>query len=174
MISEATMKALIRDIPDFPQQGILFRDITPVLQDASAFREVVSSMVECVKPMRPDVIVGIESRGFILGTPIALELGVGFVPVRKAGKLPAETVRAEYALEYGTNVVEMHRDAIEPGMRVAIVDDLLATGGTAKAAAQLVEELGGEVAGLSFLIELIFLNGRKMLSGYDVCTIVQY
>jgi len=174
MISEATMKALIRDIPDFPQQGILFRDITPVLQDASAFREVVSSMVECVKPMRPDVIVGIESRGFILGTPIALELGVGFVPVRKAGKLPAETVRAEYALEYGTNVVEMHRDAIEPGMRVAIVDDLLATGGTAKAAAQLVEELGGEVAGLSFLIELMFLNGRKMLSGYDVCTIVQY
>ena len=174
MISEATMKALIRDIPDFPQQGILFRDITPVLQDASAFREVVSSMVECVKPMRPDVIVGIESRGFILGTPIALELGVGFVPVRKAGKLPAETVRAEYALEYGTNVVEMHKDAIEPGMRVAIVDDLLATGGTAKAAAQLVEELGGEVAGLSFLIELMFLNGRKMLGGYDVYTIVQY
>lgn len=174
MISEATMKALIRDIPDFPQQGILFRDITPVLQDASAFREVICSMVECVKPMKPDVIVGIESRGFILGTPVALELGVGFVPVRKAGKLPAETVRAEYALEYGTNVVEMHRDAIEPSMRVAIVDDLLATGGTARAAAQLVEELGGEVAGLSFLIELVFLNGRKALDGYDVCTIVQY
>ena len=174
MITEATMKELIRDIPDFPAQGIMFRDITPVLQDAKAFRDVVDSMVECVKPMKPDVIVGIESRGFILGTPIALELGVGFVPVRKAGKLPAETVRAEYALEYGVNVVEMHRDALQPGMRVAIVDDLLATGGTAKAAAQLVEELGGVVAGISFLIELTFLNGRGMLGGYDVCTIVQY
>ncbi len=174
MITEETMKALIRDIPDFPAPGIMFRDITPVLQDAKAFREVIDSMVESVRPMKPDVIVGIESRGFILGTPIALELGIGFVPVRKAGKLPAETIKAEYALEYGTNVVEMHRDAIEPGLRVAVVDDLLATGGTAKAAAQLVEELGGRVEGLSFLIELAFLNGRKVLDGYEVHTIVRY
>lgn len=174
MISEDTVKALIRDIPDFPAQGVLFRDITPVLQNPSAFREIIDSMSECARPMKPDVIVGIESRGFILGTPVALELGVGFVPVRKAGKLPAETVQAEYALEYGTNVVEIHRDAIEPGMRAVIVDDLLATGGTAKAAVQLVEELGGVVAGISFLIELEFLKGRDMLKGYDVCTIVKY
>jgi adenine phosphoribosyltransferase len=174
MIDEATVKALIRDIPDFPTQGIMFRDITPVLQDPSAFKQVICSMVDCVRPMKPDVIVGIESRGFILGAPVALELGEGFVPVRKAGKLPSETVKIEYALEYGTSAVEMHRDAIEPGMRAVIVDDLLATGGTAKAAAQLVEELGGKVAGISFLIELSFLNGRKQLQGYDVCTIVTY
>ena len=174
MISEDTVKQLIRDIPDFPTPGVMFRDITPVLQDARALREVVSSMVECVRPMKPDVVVGIESRGFLLGAPIALDLGVGFVPVRKKGKLPWETVSAEYALEYGANVVEIHRDAIEPGMRVAIVDDLLATGGTAKAAVDLVEELGGKVVGVSFLIELTFLNGRKLLEGYDVCTIVKY
>jgi len=174
MISEATVKELIRDIPDFPAPGVLFRDITPILQDPKAFHEVICSMVECVKPMKPDVIVGIESRGFIIGAPVALELGVGFVPVRKAGKLPADTIKAEYALEYGTSVVEIHRDAIEPGMRVAIVDDLLATGGTARAAIQLIEELGGTVAGISFLIELVFLKGRKLLDGYDVCTIVSY
>jgi len=174
MISESTLKELIRDIPDFPTPGILFRDITPVLQNPKAFREVVCSMVECVRPMKPDVIVGIESRGFILGAPIALELGTGFVPVRKAGKLPAETIKAEYALEYGTSTVEMHRDALEPGTRAVIVDDLLATGGTAKAAVQLVEELGGIVAGISFLIELTFLKGRNLLEGYDVRTIVSY
>ena len=174
MISESTVKELIRDIPDFPAPGVLFRDITPILQDPKAFHEVICSMVECVKPMKPDVIVGIESRGFIIGAPVALELGVGFVPVRKAGKLPADTIKAEYALEYGTSVVEIHRDAIEPGMRVAIVDDLLATGGTARAAIQLIEELGGTVAGISFLIELVFLKGRKLLDGYDVCTIVSY
>lgn len=174
MITEETMKKLIRDIPDFPAQGILFRDITPVLQDPSAFHEVVCSMVDAVRPMKPDVIVGIESRGFMFGAPIALELGVGFVPVRKAGKLPAETIKAEYALEYGTSVVEIHRDAIEPGTRAAIVDDLLATGGTARAAAQLIEELGGEVTGLSFLIELSFLNGRRLLDGYEISTIVRY
>jgi len=174
MLSEDTMKQLIRDIPDFPAPGVLFRDITPVLQNASAFREVIESMVECVRPMKPDVIVGIESRGFILGTPVALELGVGFVPVRKAGKLPADTIRAEYALEYGTNVVEIHRDAIEPGMKAVILDDLLATGGTARAAVELVEQLEGKVAGLSFLIELLFLDGRKLLNGYDIRTLVKY
>jgi len=131
-------------------------------------------MADCVRPMKPDVVVGIESRGFILGAPVAIGLGIGFVPVRKVGKLPAETIQAEYSLEYGTNVVEIHRDAIEPGMRVVIVDDLLATGGTAKAAVELVEELKGKVVGLSFLIELTFLEGRKLLEGYDVCTIVRY
>ena len=174
MISEETVKQLIRDIPDFPSPGIMFRDITPILQNPTALQEIISSMADCVRPMKPDVIVGIESRGFILGAPIAIGLGIGFVPVRKVGKLPAETIQAEYSLEYGTNVVEIHRDAIEPGMRVVIVDDLLATGGTAKAAVKLVEELKGKVAGLSFLIELTFLEGRKLLDGYDVCTIVRY
>ncbi len=174
MLSEATMKALIRDIPDFPAPGVLFRDITPVLQDAKALKEVVDSMVEVVSAMKPDVIVGIESRGFILGVPIAVDLGIGFVPVRKAGKLPAETVKAQYALEYGTNVVEIHRDGIAPGMKVAIVDDLLATGGTAKAAVELVEELKGEVGGLSFLIELESLKGRELLNSYNVSTLIKY
>ncbi len=174
MLSEELIKQLIRDVPDFPAPGVLFRDITPILQDAKAFREVIDSMVECVAPMKPDVIVGIESRGFILGTPVAIQLGVGFVPVRKAGKLPSDTIKAEYALEYGTNCVEIHRDAIEKGMRVAVVDDLLATGGTAKAAIELVEELGGKIGGLAFLIELDFLHGRKLLDGYDICTLVNY
>lgn len=174
MLSEKLIKQLIRDVPDFPAPGVMFRDITPILQDAKAFREVIDSMVECVAPMKPDVIVGIESRGFILGTPVAIQLGIGFVPVRKAGKLPADTIKAEYALEYGTNCVEIHRDAIEKGMRVAVVDDLLATGGTAKAAIELVEELGGKIGGLAFLIELDFLHGRKLLDGYDICTLVNY
>lgn len=174
MITEETMKQIIRDVPDFPSDGILFYDITPVLQNPKAFNEVVCSIVQCVQPMKPDVIVGIESRGFILGAPVALELGLGFVPVRKKGKLPWETVQAEYDLEYGTNVVEIHKDAIEPGMKVAIVDDLLATGGTAKAAVQLVEELGGKIVGLSFIIELLFLKGRKALNNYEVCSLVRY
>ena len=174
MITEATMKELIRDIPDFPEPGIMFRDITPVLQDPKAFNEVICSMVDCVKGMNPDVVVGIESRGFILGAPISLELGAGFVPVRKVGKLPFDTIKAEYSLEYGVNAVEMHKDAITPGMRVVIVDDLLATGGTAKAAVDLVEQLGGNVVGLSFLIELEFLHGRKIFADYDVCTVVKY
>lgn len=174
MLKESVIKELIRDVPDFPVDGIMFRDITPVLQDADSFKQVVCSLTELVAQMKPDVIVGIESRGFILGTPVALELGVGFVPVRKVGKLPAETVRAEYALEYGTNTVEMHKDAIMPGQRVAIVDDLLATGGTAAAACQLIEELEGNVSGLVFLIELEFLKGRRALEGYEVQTLVKY
>jgi len=174
LIREETLKELIRDVPDFPTDGVLFRDITPVLQDARAFREVVYAMAGKVKEMKPDLIVGIESRGFILGAPIALELGLGFVPVRKLGKLPAETIRAEYALEYGTNTVEIHKDAIGPGQRVAIVDDLLATGGTAAASVQLSEELGGKVVGLVFLVELTFLNGRSRLTGYRTEALVQY
>jgi adenine phosphoribosyltransferase len=168
------IKQLIRDVPDFPTSGIMFRDITPVLQDGKKFQNVVCAMVAHVKEMKPDVIVGIESRGFLMGAPIALELGVGFVPVRKVGKLPAETVRAEYDLEYGSNTVEMHKDAILPGQRVVIVDDLLATGGTARAAVQLSEQLKGVVTGLVFLIELEFLHGRDKLKGYDVQTLVKY
>lgn len=174
MINEEKAKKLIRDVPEFPSPGVIFRDITPILQDPSAFREIIVSMAECVRPMRPDVIVGIESRGFVFGAPIALEMGIGFVPVRKKGKLPWETVQAEYSLEYGKSIVEMHRDAIKPGDRVAITDDLLATGGTARAAVRLVEELGGVVAGVCFFIELTFLNGRDALQGYDVSTLVRY
>ncbi|MDO8587689.1 MAG: adenine phosphoribosyltransferase [Armatimonadota bacterium] len=174
MLKEEVIKELIRDVPDFPVDGIIFRDITPVLRNADSFKQVVCTMAEQVAEMKPDIIVGIESRGFILGAPVALELDVGFVPVRKVGKLPADTVQAEYALEYGTNVVEMHKDAIMPGQRIVVVDDLLATGGTAAAAVQLTEELDGEVAGLVFLIELEFLNGRKALRGYDVRALVKY
>jgi len=166
--------SLIRDIPDFPKSGILFKDITPVLGNATAFQEVIDCFVEQAQGLSPDVIVGVESRGFLFGAPVALALGVGFVPVRKVGKLPAPTIQEEYALEYGTAVVEVHRDAIHPGQRVLIVDDLLATGGTAAAAASLVEKLGGKVAGFSFLIELGFLSGRRALSGYAVQSLLTY
>ena len=165
---------LIRDIPDFPKSGILFKDITPVLGDAAAFQEVVDCFVSQAQGWSPDLVVGIESRGFLFGAPVALALGIGFVPVRKIGKLPAQTIQEEYALEYGTATVEVHRDAILPGQRVLIVDDLLATGGTAAAAAKLVEKLGGRVVGFSFLVELAFLSGRKALSGYDVHSLLTY
>ncbi len=165
---------LIRDIPDFPQPGILFRDITPVLADPKAFQEVMDHLCNAAKQMNPDKILGIESRGFLMGGPIALELGLGFVLARKEGKLPAERIRAEYALEYGSNALEIHRDQILPGERVVIVDDLLATGGTAGAAAQLVEELGGVVGGMVFFIELTGLNGRMKVPGYDVRSLVKY
>lgn len=167
-------QSLIRDIPDFPQPGIIFKDITPVLQDPAAFAEVVETFAEYAKTRKPDVIVAIESRGFILGAPVATALGKPFVPVRKVGKLPHDCVRAEYSLEYGTSAVEMHRDAIQPGQRALIVDDLLATGGTAAAAARLVQELGGEVAGIVFLIELGFLNGRVQLPAYHVKSFITY
>ena len=165
---------LIRDIPDFPKAGILFKDITPVLGDPVAFQEVIDRFAAAASGRSPDVVVGIESRGFVFGAPVALALGVGFVPVRKIGKLPYQTVREEYALEYGTATVEVHRDALRPGQRALIVDDLLATGGTAAAAAKLVEALGGRVAGFSFLIELGFLGGRRAISGYEVQTLLSY
>jgi adenine phosphoribosyltransferase len=171
---ELLAKRLIRDIADFPKAGIVFKDITPVLQDPKAFREVMDRMLEYARAKQPDVIIGIESRGFIFGAPLALSLGASFVPVRKLGKLPGETVREEYALEYGTNTVEMHKDAIRPGDRALIVDDLLATGGTSAAAAMLVEKLGGEVAGLLFLVELTFLNGHDALGSYDVYSLIEY
>lgn len=173
-MSNLLAQTLIRDIPDFPQPGIIFKDITPVLQHPEAFGQVIDGMVDYAKSKKADVVVGIESRGFILGAPVALALGKGFVPVRKVGKLPHETIQCEYALEYGTAAVEMHKDAVAPGQRVVIVDDLLATGGTAAAAARLVEELGGQVVGIVFLIELSFLNGRSQLPAYDVKSFITY
>jgi adenine phosphoribosyltransferase len=173
-MAELLAERLIRAVPDFPKPGILFRDITPVLQDPEALREVVSHMTSYASDRRPDVIVGIESRGFLFGIPLALQLGLGFALVRKLGKLPAKTIREEYALEYGTNTVEIHHDAVQPGQRVLIVDDLLATGGTAAAAKRLVERLGGEVVGFSFLVELAFLDGRAALPDADISALIRY
>jgi adenine phosphoribosyltransferase len=166
--------SLIRDIPDFPKAGILFKDITPVLESGEAFREVIEVLTADAKAQGADVIVGIESRGFIFGAPIAYALGLPFVVARKLGKLPSERISEEYALEYGTNTVEMHTDSVKPGQKAYIVDDLLATGGTAAAAARLVERLGGQVAGFGFLIELEFLNGQRVLPGYRIKSLIQY
>lgn len=171
---ELLAQALIRDIKDFPKAGIVFKDITPVLQDPLAFREVIDRMLDYARAQKVDAIAGIESRGFIFGAPLAVALSVPFVPVRKLGKLPGETIRAEYALEYGTNTVEVHKDSILPGQRVLIVDDLLATGGTSLAAAQLVEALGGEVGGMVFMVELGFLNGKDALAGYPFHSLIEY
>jgi adenine phosphoribosyltransferase len=168
------LKARIRDIPDFPTPGILFRDVTPLLLDADAFRAAIHAMAAPFRGQRIDRVVGIESRGFLLGPGIALELGAGFGLVRKEGKLPYETHRAEYALEYGTDVVEMHTDAVEKGQRVLVVDDLIATGGTCAAAVELVKAAGGVCVGATFLIELAFLKGRQKLPGIDVRTVIVY
>lgn len=162
----------IRNIPDFPVAGIQFKDVTTLLQDPVVFSASVESLLEQYEGEEIDVVVGIEARGFIWGAVLAYELGAAFVPVRKSGKLPAETIRAEYTLEYGTNAVEMHRDAIKPGQRVLIFDDLLATGGTAKACCELVEQLGGEIIGVAFIVELTFLHGREKLSDYEVMALV--
>lgn len=163
----------IRDIPDFPEPGILFRDITPLLADGAAFRDLIDRMVERYRG-KVDTIVAIESRGFIFGAPLAYALGIGLVPVRKAGKLPDRTLREEYELEYGTATLEIHHDAVHSGEHVLLVDDLLATGGTARAAANLVERLGGTVTGVFVLAELSALNGRAVLDGYDVTSVVVY
>jgi adenine phosphoribosyltransferase len=173
-LAELRAETLIRDIPDFPKPGILFKDITPVLADPAAMREVIDRMRVFADECQPDLVVGIESRGFVFGMPLAMEMNLGFAPVRKLGKLPYKRISEEYALEYGTNTVEMHDDAIKPGQKVLIVDDLLATGGTAAAAARLVERLGGKVCGFTFLVELDFLHGRKALSGYDVESLIHY
>jgi len=171
---DAELAQLIRDIPDFPIKGILFRDITTLLKEGQAFQKCIDRLVEQLVPLKPEKIVPIESRGFIFGAPIAYKLGAGFVPVRKLGKLPAETVSAEYELEYGTNSVEMHRDAITAGERVVIVDDLLATGGTTLATIELVEQLHGHIVALAFLIELTDLNAREFLEGFKILTLIQY
>ena len=162
----------IRNIPDFPVDGIQFKDITTLLKRPVPFAASVEALLDIYNEQEIDLVAGIEARGFIWGAVVAYELGVGFVPIRKPDKLPAETLRAEYTLEYGTNALEMHADAIEPGQKVLIIDDLLATGGTAKATCELVEQAGGEVIGLAFLIELTFLDGRDKLSGYNVTTLI--
>ncbi|HEY7731097.1 MAG TPA: adenine phosphoribosyltransferase [Gaiellaceae bacterium] len=164
----------VRDVPDFPTAGILFKDITPLVADPAYFKETVERLVEWAAPRRPDVILGAEARGFIFGGALAYALGCGFVPARKPGKLPWETVEASYELEYGVDTLEMHRDAVAAGHRVIVLDDVLATGGTAKAKIELVEQLGGEVAGALFVIELTFLNGREKLAGYDVHALLAY
>jgi adenine phosphoribosyltransferase len=168
------IKGLIRDIPDFPQPGIIFKDITPLLADDDAFSSAIDLIVVRYGRGNVDKVVGIEARGFILASPVAYHFGAGFIPVRKEGKLPWETEREEYALEYGTAVLEIHKDAIRDGDRVLIVDDVLATGGTARATARLVERLGGKVIGIACLIELTFLKGRGNLAGYDFFSLVTY
>ncbi len=164
---------LLRDVPDFPKPGIIFKDITPILADGAAFQQAVNQVVEGFTSDDIDAIVGVEARGFIFAAAAAYKLGCGLLIVRKPGKLPAETVSETYALEYGTDTLEIHRDAIKPGMRLLLLDDLLATGGTIAATARLVEELGGNVVGIRFLIELGFLNGKEKLKGYDVCAVIQ-
>ena len=163
----------IRDIPDFPKPGILFKDITTLLKDGESFKAAVDGMLERIGKRDIDVVVGMESRGFIFGAPIAYKLGVGFVPVRKLGKLPADVVSVEYDLEYGSATLEMHRDAISPGAKVLVVDDLLATGGTVAGTIELVKQLKGEIVALAFLIELTALRGRDKLAGYDIVTLIQ-
>jgi adenine phosphoribosyltransferase len=162
------LRAYIRNIPDFPKAGIVFRDITPLMADAKALDEAVRQLAQIARPLAPDVVVAAEARGFLLGAALARELGAGFVLARKPGKLPWETERAEYLLEYGSDALEVHTDALAGGSRVLVHDDLLATGGTAKALCELVEQLGGTVVGCAFLIELAFLRGRERLDGYDV------
>lgn len=169
-----TVKDYITTIPDFPEPGILFRDVTSILQDADGLRLAIDELQKKLEGLDFDLIAGTESRGFIFGMPLAYNLGKPFVPVRKKGKLPREVVSKEYALEYGTAVIEIHRDAIKPGQRVVLLDDLIATGGTIKAAAELVEELGGEVVKCLFLLELVDLGGRQVLEGYDVDSVVTY
>lgn len=168
------LKAAIRDVPDFPKKGIVFKDITTLLKNAASFRQAVDLLVELVADRPADKVAAVESRGFILGSLLADRLGLGFVPVRKPGKLPARTRRATYALEYGTDAIEIHEDAVAPGERVLVVDDVIATGGTARASAELIEALGGTVAGFAFLVELTFLNGREKLKGYDVRSLIRY
>jgi len=168
------LESYIRSIPDFPKPGILFRDITTLLKDKKAFKEAINALAAKFKGKKPDIVVAVESRGFILGSIIAYKLGAGFVPVRKKGKLPAKTNSATYELEYGTDTLEMHHDAIKPGQRVLIVDDLLATGGTAKAVTDLVRQLDGQITGIVFLIELSGLKGKEKLKEFPVFSLIKY
>ena len=168
------LKNKIRSIENFPEEGVIFRDITTLLKDAEGMKAAIDEMTKKLEGVDFDIVLGPESRGFIFGMPVAYNMGKGFVPVRKAGKLPAEVVSKEYALEYGTATIEMHKDAIQPGQKVVIVDDLMATGGTAKAIVEMVEEMGAEVAAMLFLIELDFLDGRKVLPGYKIESVIHY
>lgn len=168
------LRRIIRDVPDFPQKGIVFKDITPLLGHAEAFRRAIDLMAEPLRSREFDLFVGIESRGFIFASALAYQLGKGHVPVRKPGKLPAKTVQVSYDLEYGSDSLEIHEDGIRGGQRVVIVDDVLATGGTARGVANLVEKVGGKVEALSFFIELDFLKGRDKLAGYEICSVLNY
>lgn len=168
------IKSKIREIQNFPKEGINFKDITTLLKDKAAFKYVVDEMAKQLENLNIDIIVGPEARGFIMGTPIAYKIGAGFVPVRKPNKLPAETLSYEYDLEYGTDSIEIHKDAIQKGQRVAIVDDLLATGGTVLATTKLIEELGGEVVSINFLMILSFLEGKELLKNYRVESLIEY
>jgi adenine phosphoribosyltransferase len=173
-MSAEALRERIREIPDFPKPGILFYDITTLLKDKAAYKEAIDLMLAPYAGEQIDLVVGMESRGFIFSAPMAYLLGAGLVPVRKLGKLPAETITVEYALEYGSNTLEIHRDAIQAGQKVLIVDDLLATGGTVKGTIELVERLKGEVVGLAFLVELEFLKGRDRLEGRRVTSVIKY
>ena len=168
------LKTKIRDVPDFPKPGVVFKDIMPLLADAEALSEAVDRIAEWARPREPDIVLGAEARGYITGGALACRLGCGFVPARKPGKLPWRTVAVKYALEYGFDQLEVHADSIRTGQRVLVHDDVLATGGTAKATVELVEQLGGTVIGLPFIIELAFLNGRERLDGYDVFSLIEY
>lgn len=170
----AEFEQLIRDVPDFPKPGIIFKDIMPMLSNGDALHSVIDALAQIARPLEADVVMGAEARGFMFGAPLAYAIGAGFVAARKPGKLPYTTVSAKYALEYGFDALEVHIDAIKPGQRVLICDDLLATGGTSRAKIELVERLGGKVAGLVFAIELDFLDGRKKLEGYDVHSLMHY
>ena len=173
-MSAENLIAKIRDVPDFPEPGIVFKDIMPLLGDEATFRETVDLLAGWIEPRKPDVILGAEARGFILGAALAYKLGCGFVAARRPGKLPWKTVSAVYALEYGENALELHADAISHGQRVLVHDDVLATGGTAKAICDLAEQLGGEIVGVAFVIELAFLEGRQHLGQYDVHSLITY
>lgn len=168
------LKDYIASIPDYPSEGIIFRDISPLMADGQAYREATKQIVDYAKEKQIDMVVGPEARGFIVGCPVAFELGVGFAPVRKKGKLPRKTIEVAYEKEYGEDILTLHEDAIKPGQRVLICDDLLATGGTIKATTDLVEQLGGEVVGCAFLIELMELKGRKLIEQYDILTLMEY
>ena len=170
----AELATKVRDVPDFPKPGIVFKDIMPLLADPDSLRATVGALADWARPRNPDIVLGAEARGFITGGALAYELGCGFVAARKPGKLPWRTVSAKYALEYGFDALELHADAIRPGQRVLVHDDVLATGGTAKAKCDLVEQLGGEVVGVAFIIALDFLNGRERLADYDVHALISY
>jgi adenine phosphoribosyltransferase len=173
-MSVDALKAKIRDVPDWPQEGVVFRDIMPLLADPASLKQTIDVIGDWAEERRPQIVVGGEARGFFIGSAVAYRLGCGFVPARRPGKLPLTTIGEEYALEYGTNALELQSDAFEGGSRVLIHDDVLATGGTSKAMGKLVEQLGGEVVGMAFIIELDFLNGRDQISDYDVFSLIHY
>ena len=173
-MSELDLRDRIRDVPDFPSEGIVFKDLMPLIADPEYFAETIRRLADWARPREPALILGAEARGFIFGAALAYALGAGFIAARKPGKLPRETVEATYALEYGTDSLQVHKDAVPTGTRVIVLDDVLATGGTARAKVELVESLGGIVAGVLFVIELDFLNGRERLAGYDVHSLIRY